>query len=482
MRGKGDHESLGALPDLDPAESECHGCGGARRVEPSSLRSRESPTVTTTKQLKTRVRARMARTGERYATARAHVVDGTRETSPVVDAGWALRGGTDPDTAALSNVLAHRGVTGPAGPLTEPLLFLVGGGLGAGYILWEFAHDDGRVVTLGFTHSWQYFDRRLATTVDRLGLDIAWSRTGGAAGAASALTSTLAAGDPAIVWPDRYHVGYWNLPPFLDGQGGHPVVAYAATGDRVHVDDRTLAPLTVPAVDLDRARARVGSYRNTMLVVRTKDAAVPADRLRSAVRAGLEAGVDQLRGTSTSFALPAWRKWSRLLVDPRATKGWPTVFADRRGLLRALASVWEGIEPAGMDGGHLRGLFADGLEQAAVVLDEPRLAAEAPNWREIADCWHTLAETALPDDVQAIARLRTLTATVTGAVAEGDAGAAERAAAAEQLWRLRAEHMDTPPLDDEHLAAVLAGMSEHLSAIHNAETAAVTRLGVALGT
>jgi hypothetical protein len=226
----------------------------------------------------------------------------------------------------------------------------------------------------------------------------------------------------------------------------------------------------------------VGSYRNTMLVVRTKDAAGPADRLRSAVRAGLEAGVDQLRGTSTSFALPAWRKWSRLLVDPRATKGWPTVFADRRGLLRALASVWEGIEPAGMDGGHLRGLFADGLEQAAVVLDEPRLAAEAPNWREIADCWHTLAETALPDDVQAIARLRTLTATVTGAVAEGDAGAAERAAAAEQLWRLRAEHMHEPPLTDEHLAAVLAGMSEHLSAIHNAETAAVTRLGVALGT
>jgi hypothetical protein len=185
---------------------------------------------------------------------------------------------------------------------------------------------------------------------------------------------------------------------------------------------------------------------------------------------------------STSFALPAWRKWSRLLVDPRAAKAWPTVFADRRGLLRALASVWEGIEPAGMAGGHLRGLFADGLDQAAVVLDEPLLAAEAPRWREIADCWHALAETALPDDVQAIARLRTLTATVTGAVAEGDAGATKRAAAAEQLWRLRAEHADKPPLDEEHLVAVLAGMSRRLTAIHDAEAAAVTRLGVALGT
>src|SRR3712207_9194527 len=83
-------------------------------------------------------------------------------------------------------------------PLTEPLVFLVGGGLGAGYILWEFAHDDSRVVTLGFTSSWQYFDRRLTTAVDRLGLDVVWSRTTGAPGAPQALASTLAAGDPAI--------------------------------------------------------------------------------------------------------------------------------------------------------------------------------------------------------------------------------------------------------------------------------------------
>lgn len=437
--------------------------------------------MTTAKQLKARVRARMARTGERYAVARAHVVGGAADPGPVVDLGWTLRGGTDPDTAALANVLAHRGVTGPGGPLTEPLLLLVGGGLGAGYILWEFAHDDGRVVTLGFTHSWQYFDRRLATTVERLGLDVAWSRTGGAAAAAQALADTLDAGDPAIVWPDRYHLGYWNLPPFLDGMGGDPVVAYAASGGRVHVDDRTLAPLTVPVADLDRARARVGSYRNTMLVVRTADAVVPADRLRSAVRAGLEAGADHLGGTSTSFALPAWRKWSRLLVDPRAAKGWPTVFADRRGLLRALASVWEGVEPAGMSGGHLRGLFADGLEQAADLLGEPALAAQAPRWREIAERWHALAETALPDDVPEIARMRTLTATVTGAVAEGDAGAGERAAAAEELWALRAGHADAPPLDEERLADVLAGMSGHLAAIHDAESAAVAALGAVLG-
>ena len=437
--------------------------------------------MTTAKQLKARVRARMARTGERYAVARAHVVSGGAGTGPVVDLGWTLRGGTDPDAAALANVLAHQGVTGPDGPLGEPLLLVVGGGIGAGYILWEFAHDDSRVVTLGFAHSWQYFDRRIEATADRLGLDVAWSRTGGAAAASRALASALDAGEPAIVWPDRYHLGYWHLPDSLDGHGGHPVVAYAASGGRVHVDDRTLAPLTVAADDLDRARARVGSYRNALLVVRTSDAVVPGDRLRAAVRAGLEAGVAQLGGTSTSFALPAWRKWSRLLVDPRAAKGWPTVFADGRGLLQALADVWEGVEPAGTSGGHLRGLFADGLEEAAAVLDAPALTAEAPRWRDIADRWHALAETALPDDVPALARLRTLTATVSGAVAEGDAGAADLPAAAAELGRLRAEHAAASPVDAEHLRAVLAGLSGHLAAIHDAEAAAVARLGAVLG-
>ncbi len=435
--------------------------------------------MTVAKQLKTRIRARMARTGERYSVARAHVL-GTAGGDPIVDAGWTLRGGTDPDAAALANVLAHRGVTGPDGPLSEPLLLVVGGGLGAGYILWEFAHDDSRIVVLGFTHSWQYFDRQLGTTVDRLGLDVAWSRTGGSAGAARALASTLAAGDPAIIWPDRFHVGYWNLPPFLDGHGGHPLVAYAVADGRVHVDDRTLAPMTVPVWDVDRARARVGSYRNAMLVIRSRHTTVPADRLHAAVRAGLEATVDQLLGTSTSFALPAWRKWSRLLVDPRAPKGWPTVFADRRGLLRALAGVWEAVEPAGMTGGHLRGLFADGLDEAAAVLGEPALTAEAQRWREIADRWHALAETALPDEVPAIARLRELTATITGAVAEGDAGADERAAAADELWALRAEHADSPPLSEQEVTGVLAAMSEHVTGIVAAESAAARSLGALL--
>ena len=115
-----------------------------------------------------------------------------------------MRGGSDPDAAALANILANLHVVGPEGPLSEELILLVAGGLGAGYILWEFQHDDSRIVTLGFTNSGHYFDRRLSVAVTRLGLQVDWSRTSGAVGAAAELRLELAAGQPVIVWPDRH--------------------------------------------------------------------------------------------------------------------------------------------------------------------------------------------------------------------------------------------------------------------------------------
>ena len=425
----------------------------------------------------------MATTGERYAAARAHLIGtgGNHDHSgPVVDAGWTLRGGCDPDAAACANILANLGVVGPDGPLSEELILLVTGGLGAGYILWEFQHDESRIVTVWFTNSAHYYDRRLSAAISRLGLQADWTRTSGAVGAAAELRRELAAGQPVIVWPDRYLIGYWQLPAWLDGHGGHPVIAYAEQDGRIHVDDRTLAPLTVAGEDLDRARARVGSYRNAMLAIRTQDSAIPGDQLRTAVRSGLEDMVGYLGGRSDSFAVPAWRKWSRMLVASGPAKAWPRVFADGAGLFGALLSVWEGVEPAGMEGGNLRREFAAGLTEAAALLDEPRLGDEAARWVEIAELWHTLAEAAVPTSVAACAQARKLTAAVTGAVAEGDAGRADRAAAAESLWALRDRYAAEPPLGPEEITEILATMSGILGEIYDAEKAAVQRLGTLL--
>ncbi|HVK21171.1 MAG TPA: BtrH N-terminal domain-containing protein [Actinokineospora sp.] len=405
--------------------------------------------MTDKKQLKARVRARMAKTGERYATARAQIIG---QDAPKTDHGWTLRGGANPESAALAGLLG----------LDEALVFGIGGGIGAGYILWEFSRRP--VLTIGFTNHSHPIGSPTRTVADRLGLDLVEHKSG-AKTATRLLRENLDAGRPMLIWPDWFHIGYWHAPPLLEGHGGHPVLAYAVTDERVHLDDRTLAPLTVPVGDVERARARVGSYKNLGLTF--PDRTVDPARIRSAVEAGIKDVVETLSAPSDSFSLPAWRKWSRMMTDKRNKKGWPQVFADGTGLPHTLAAVWEAIEPAGMTGGNHRGLFADFLDQAAGILDRPALRDEAERWREIAGMWHQLAEAAFPADLPTAARIRELTVAISTAVAEGDAGRDECAAAASELWELR---RDEPFTEAE---AIFADMGRVLADIHAAETTAV---------
>lgn len=96
--------------------------------------------MTTHKCFKRGVRARMAKTGERYAAARRALLgDASAETTgeDVVTphTGSRYRGGLHPETAAVANVLANLGVSSSIGePLTEAAILGIGGGLGAGYI------------------------------------------------------------------------------------------------------------------------------------------------------------------------------------------------------------------------------------------------------------------------------------------------------------------------------------------------------------
>jgi hypothetical protein len=415
--------------------------------------------MTDQKHLKARIRARMAKTGERYAAARRHVVGDPGR--PGTDQGWTLRGGLHPDTAAVMKVLADLGVH-----LSEAMILGLGGGLGAGYILWQFAAHDTTYLTLGFRHRWNYLDWT-DRALDRLGARYRVHTTAGVKGAAAELDAALAAGERAIVVPDRYLVGYWHLPAHLEAHGGHSVVAYAAVDDGVRIDDRNTRPLTVPADVLHRARARISSYRNRMVVV---EHAERPEKLTDLVRDAVRECADHLGGTSASFALPAWHKWAKLMTDQRNPKGWPTVFADGSGLTTALLTVWETVEPVGMTGGHLRELYATFLDEVAPLLGEQATqAAEA--FRTAGQKWHAFAEAALPADVPEYARLRNLVAAVAEGVALGDHGAAVRAEAAAELWQCRAELDRRPPV-----APDLGVLAEHLRAVHTAEREAVELL------
>ena len=171
------------------------------------------------------------------------------------------------------------------------------------------------------------------------------------------------------------------------------------------------------------ARGRIGSFKHRIVGLRTTPGPIPAERLRAAMRAGLEDQVDHLRSPSDSFSLPAWRKWGRLMTDERNAKAWPRVFADGHGLFSSLLALVESVDgQVGASGGHLRELYAASLDEAAVALDNPALDDAARAWRGVADHWEELADAAVPPDLDGAADAVEAVETVHEAVTAGETG------------------------------------------------------------
>lgn len=256
--------------------------------------------MTTHKGFKRVVRARMARTGERYAAARRALLRETAERAPhpgatpepiPTEAVYVLRGGHFPHASAVAGILANRGfVSGHDGrPLSEALILGIGGGLGAGYILWEFQAADAPILTLGFTNQWQYpaIPGWFGKTLDRLGIPAEFHETAGAQGARRTLDEILETGEAVVTFVDEQEIGTWGQPDSLSGRSGYPVVTYGRSGDAYLVDDRGRAPLVVPADVMARARGRVSSFRHRLIRLRPATSAIGTDPLRAAVEAGL---------------------------------------------------------------------------------------------------------------------------------------------------------------------------------------------------
>jgi hypothetical protein len=444
--------------------------------------------MTTRKGFKRLVRARAAKTGESYATARRVLLGETGPSGPPSsDDPRTGQRGIHPDTASMATVLAARGVVSPITdrPVSEALLLVAGGGLGAGYILWEFESRKRAVLTLGFRNQWQYpgIPGWFGKTTERLGVPTVLHETSGAKAAREALDAALADGSPVVATVDQQSMGLWGLPPELSGYGGYPVVVTGRTDDGAYrVDDRGTAPFVVPADVMTAARGRVGSYRNRLIELRPGPGPLPADRLRDALMAGLADQVDHLSSGSDSFSLPAWRKWSRLMTDRRNAKGWPRVFAASHGLFDALISMVEQVDDGvGAWGGHLRDLYADGLEEAAAILDRPALREAAGAWRASADLWQELADAAVPTAVDGAADAVELAEELHDAVMSGEPGRAQARTAAAGLWETRGRYADAWPLAEDETEALLADLGQRVTAIHAAEQMALDATGRAIG-
>jgi hypothetical protein len=429
--------------------------------------------MTRQRQLKSLIHSRMDRTGEKYMVARRHVLN-ARPSSE-----YELRGGHDPETSAGANAFANRGIADPVTgePISEALVLGVGGGLGAGYILWEFNATKGtdrKVVTLGFRNQWQYPDRWYVKVCERLGVPIQIHETASVAKARDLLDRAIDDGIPAITFVSVADLPYWHLPAEQSGWWGYPITVFGKEGDRYLVDDRNRGRLTIGADDLAAARSRIPSYKNRLIVVDPAASELEEDRLVAGVRAGLEEQLAHLSEKSNSFSLPAFDKWAKMLTNTKNAKSWSKVFADGVGLVGALVSVGEQVDARGPFGGSLRRLYAEFLEHAGQLIDRD-LSEAAGAYMGAAERWLDVGEVCR--SVPAVDEATRLSRVRRDAVERGDVGDQAALEAAEGI----AGVLDSArPIGPEEMADLFSNFSEAIHAAANAERGALDMLRVAM--
>lgn len=170
------------------------------------------------------------------------------------------------------------------------------------------------------------------------------------------------------------------------------------------------------------------------------------------------------------------------MTDTKQAKAWSRVFADGKGLFGALLSIVEAVDGGvGATGGHLRELYTDFLDEAAVTLDVPALNGAALAWRAAADLWEDLADEAVPVDLDGAIDAVEAAEDLHDAAMTGEPGRARVAAAAQTLWSARARYAAELPLAPARVEALFADLGDRVNRIYRAERDAVEATAAAIG-
>jgi len=385
---------------------------------------------------------------------------------------YQMLGGVHPETASVKNILAYYGVDAPhtGKPFSEAMLLGIGGGLGSTYILWEFEKHGYPSIVLAFRNKANYAVKFLQNLCGRLGASTQVFETGGKKKAAAQLEKSLAEGDPAIIWLDLggapYYMNYLQV---------GVAVAYGIDGDHVWVDNLAAKPYIIEADLMREARAKVPSFKNRMMNIKPQE----SFDLEVAIREGLQDCVDYLSASSTSFALPAIRKWARMMTDVKNAKGWPTVFKGGRGLYGTLRTMYEAIELVGTGGGGLRGLYADFLDEADSVLGDGNLKDAAALYRALGERWSALAQAALPDHIVEFKTTKEiLDRRAEIHLEQGSAGLDAIRPLNDELHEIKGRLNPSFPMNEADTSLLLGDIQSHLGGIYEAEREALAALRV----
>jgi hypothetical protein len=280
------------------------------------------------------------------------------------------RTGNHCGSSAIRDLLEFHGIL-----LTEAFCFGLGSGLGISYL----APSEAPVRYMVHVRSLGFEERVLQTFAPSM----AWSTFASSDVAMGELEQRLDAGFPALLLTDIFHLPYYGSSTHFPG---HAIMAWGrsrGSGDVFVTDTERPDLLAVPRDNL--ALARFSSqepflHQGNMY---SPDSLQLAGSLCEAARAAVRCNAELLLSGTLCSGIAALRHW-REQLPLWASEGnwrWTARFA------------YQLIERRGTGGGGFRTMYADFLDELALLDDDIRRSTLPTLMRESAAAWKQLAMT-----------------------------------------------------------------------------------------
>jgi hypothetical protein len=384
------------------------------------------------------------------------------------------------ETGTVCNALAYQGVIAPhtGHPISEALLLGISGGIAVGYFTFEYSGYLPHIALL----TRNTFDP-LAHLLERLAIPQEVFRTSNPQKGVTNLTEALESGKAALVWADAFTLPYNDLSYDEHNWAMFPILVYGHENATAYLADRAACGLEIPAETLQKARARVKKDEFRVVTLGTPH----WERLPAAVNQAIWQCLSLFteappKGARHNFGLAALEHWAALLTNTRNKQSWTRYFERGERLWMALVgNVTQtgayGFIQRGAGNGAERGMYADFLDEAAVILHKPVLREAAQQFRMSAAAWSELAECLLPANVPLLHEAKTLlNRKRTLFIEHGAAHLDEIQAANQRLRELQKLAAADFPLSATQITAAQAQWAEQVLKIHALEQAACQTL------
>ena len=316
------------------------------------------------------------------------------------------------ETGSIHNALAMQGIKAPhtGKPYSEAFLLGVSGGIALGYFLFEYGGFLPHLALL----TRNTFDPFLRI-LERLGIAQDVRQTNKPETAEKNLRETLESGLYPLIWADQFSLPYNDLGANDAMWAMFPILAFELDGENVLIADRSSQPFRLSVEELTEARGRVKQDRYRLVTLDTPQPAKLAAAVSKGIYQCLQLFTEKPpKGARHNFGFAAYQRLADMLVNTRNKQSWARFFAPGVRMYHALAGsvgqpgAYSWIQTWGAAPGAERGLYADFLDEAAVILKKPALKEVAGQFRESYTLWSVFADALLPDDVPLLGESKTL--------------------------------------------------------------------------